>query len=94
MSKLTGMLLMDIIGSADVARLGPNQYYDLNELNHRRLQALANANPLVETLLERCLVVERAHETICLVPVESVQEIQTRLLASPETERNDSAQGA
>ncbi len=94
LSKLTGMLMMDIIGSADVARLGPEQYYDLNELNYRRLQALANANPLVATLLEQCLVIDRANETICLVPVDSVQEIQTRLLASPEQERNETAGSA
>jgi hypothetical protein len=87
MSKLTGLLVMDLFGSAPLARLAERRYYDLNELNYRRLQALISANPALQPLLQQALVIERESETLCLIPVDVVETVQQSLdegSATPE----------
>jgi hypothetical protein len=79
MSKLTGLLVMDLFGNVPRAHIGERQYFDLNDLNYRRLQALAVANPGLEVLLDACLVIRRPAETICLVPVDVVTALQQTL---------------
>lgn len=79
MSKLTGLLVIDLFGSAPQARLQARRYYDLNELNYRRLQALVSANPALQPLLDSALEVERETETFYLIPVESVDTVQQAL---------------
>lgn len=79
MSKLTGLLVLDLFGSAPQARMAERQYYDLNELNYRRLQALVSANPALQELLESSLVIVRETETICLILVDVVESVQKKL---------------
>jgi hypothetical protein len=94
MSKLTGLLLLDLFGSAPQAQITGRGFYDLNDLNYRRLQALALANPVLQPLLEQCLVIERAAEVVCLVPVDLVSEIQSKLEKLNGPERNNPVQNA
>jgi hypothetical protein len=91
MSRLTALLFMDLFGSASQARLAGRSYYDLNDLNYRRLLALAQANPQLTVLLEHSLLIERQDETICLVPVDQVHQIQAELDTQPPEERTDAA---
>lgn len=81
MSKLTGMLILDIFESTPRATIKGRAFYDLNELNYRRLQALALANPELKQLMEQSLLLERASETICLIPVEAVTALSEKLNA-------------
>lgn len=81
MSKLTGLLVMDLFGSAPRAHLEDRGYYDLNQLNYRRLQALVGANPVLQELLKSAMVIERETETICLIPVDVVDSVRKKLEA-------------
>lgn len=86
MSRLTGLLILDLFTSTPEARIDSRQYYDLNELNYRRLQALVGANPELNPLLENCLVIERNSETICLVPMDVVKAIQSQMNTGKESD--------
>ena len=83
MSKLTGMLILDIFESTPRAKLKGHEFYDLNELNYRRLQALALANPELQQLMDQSLLLERASETICLIPVDAVNALSQKLNTEP-----------
>lgn len=83
MSKLTALLVQDIFGAAPRARLSGVDYFELDERDYRRFQALAPGNPGLAKALGDCLTLERQRGNLYLVPVSSVDraKLETATLA-------------
>lgn len=76
MSKLTSILLQDMLGTAVRAEGKERLYYRLNADMYTKLKSLADGNPILQQAITESQERSNIQGTYYLVPVDLIQKAQ------------------